>query len=248
MLAAAGCQTLGYYSHAALGQLRVLSARQPVSRVLARLETTRGNDPGAAALHARLTLSQELLTFAEDELALEVGGRYRSYADLQRPAVVWNLFAAPPLSLTPYQWCYPLVGCTPYRGFFNADYARRRAAVLKQRGFETYVGPVAAYSTLGWFDDPLLSTFIDYPEPALAELLFHELAHGAVWLPGDVAFNESFATFVGRRGAASWLAASGRDADMAARAAEHETRARLLGLLRQTRAALERVYAADAPR
>lgn len=247
VLAGAGCQTLGYYSHAALGQLRVLTARQPVEAVLARLEQARQHDPRDEALHAQLTLARRLLGYAEAELGLVADGRYQSYVALDRPAVVWNVFAAPPLSLTPYQWCYPLVGCTPYRGFFNAAYADRSAQALERRGFETFVGPVAAYSTLGWFDDPLLSTFIGYPEAELAELLFHELAHGEVWLPGDVAFNESFATFVGRRGASQWLAASGRHEDIARRSSDHAARKRLLGLLAETRAALQQVYQAEVP-
>lgn len=228
-----GCQTLGYYAHVTRGQLEVLGKRTPVARVMAELEPRRTEDPDADALYRRLAYTQEVLAFAERELGFRVGGRYRSFVDLDRPAVVWNVFAAPALSLTPRQWCYPLVGCAPYRGFFDAALAQRQADRLAAEGFDVFVGPVSAYSTLGWFADPLLSTFIDLPEPALAELLLHELAHGEVWVPGDVAFNESFATFVGRQGAAAWHGAP---------VAEDPSRRRVLSLLAQTRAALARIY------
>jgi predicted aminopeptidase len=242
-----GCQTFGYYSQAASGQLRVLRDREPVSRVMAQLEQRRDGDPDAALLYERLEFTQRVLAFSEEELGLPVGERYRTYVDLRRSAVTWNVFAAPPLSLVPHCWCYPIVGCAPYRGYFDEAAARRQAAALERAGLETYVAPVAAYSTLGWFSDPLMSSFITWPEASLAELLFHELAHGVVWVPGDVAFNEAFATFVGRQGLAQWLEASG-DSDGEAR--QQEGRAvwrRMLGLLEQTRLALAAVYRSHLP-
>lgn len=240
---ATGCQTINYYSHAALGQLRVLTGREPVPRVLARLDDRRAGDPEAELLYQRLAFSQAVLAFAETELGLSAGDRYRTYVDLERPAVVWNLFAAPELSLEPYRWCYPVVGCAPYRGYFDQTYAERSARSLQQQGFDTYLGPVAAYSTLGWFADPLLSSFVTWPEPDLAALLFHELAHGQAWAPGDVAFNESFATFVGRQGLSVWLSAQGNDTVELERLAVMSARRRLLGLLAHTRKALRQVYA-----
>ena len=184
--------------------MRLLAARRPVAEVLADAATR----PETAANLARV---EAILTFAEAELHLTVGNRYRSYVALDREAVAWNVFAAPEFSLTPHQWCYPIVGCAVYRGFFDPADAQREAAALAARGFDVHVGRVAAYSTLGWFDDPLLSTFIGYPDARLAELLFHELAHGVLFVPGDSAFNEGFATFVGREGAVQWLRAAGRD-------------------------------------
>ena len=200
----AGCGSWSYYGEAAVGQLRLLAARRPVAEVLADPATS----PETAANLARV---DAILTFAEEHLHLTVGNRYRSYVALDREAVVWNVFAAAEFSLTPHRWCYPIIGCAVYRGFFDPAAARREAAALAARGFDVHVGRVAAYSTLGWFDDPLLSTFIGYPDARLAELLFHELAHGALFVPGDSAFNEGFATFVGREGAAQWLRAAGRD-------------------------------------
>jgi predicted aminopeptidase len=242
-LPAAGCQTVAYYSHAALGQWRVLTGREPVAEVLETLAPRRDEDPAAALLYDRLTYSQAALDFAARELALDPDGRYRTYVHLDRPAVVWNLFAAPPLSLEPYRWCYPIVGCAPYRGYFDLEFAERRAAALGRQGLETYLGPVPAYSTLGWFDDPLLSTFITWPEADLAALLFHELAHGVVWASGDVAFNESFATFVGREGLTAWLGSRGRLDELDARREAAAARRRLLTLLQRTRQALQQVYA-----
>jgi len=247
-LPAAGCQTVAYYSHAALGQWRVLTGREPVAEVLEQLEPRRDEDPAAALLHRRLTYSQAVVDFAARELALDPDGRYRTYVHLDRPAAVWNLFAAPPLSLEPHRWCYPIVGCAPYRGYFDLEFAERRAAALRRRGLETYLGAVPAYSTLGWFDDPLLSTFITWSEADLAALLFHELAHGVVWADGDVGFNESFATFVGREGLAAWLDSRDRLDELDARREAAAGRRRLLALLQRTRQALQRVYASPLPR
>ena len=204
LLPVAGCGSWSYYRDAAIGQMRILAARRPVTEVLA--------DPGTTPeTAARLGRVDAILTFAETQLHLPVGNRYRSYVALDRDAVVWNVFAAPEFSLTPHQWCYPVIGCAVYRGFFNLEAAQREAAALAAQGFDVLVGRVAAYSTLGWFDDPLLSTFIGYPDAHLAELLFHELAHAALFVPGDSAFSEAFATFVGREGAVQWLRAGERD-------------------------------------
>jgi predicted aminopeptidase len=247
LVLSSGCQTVAYYSQAVAGQWRVLTQREPVDRMLARLDATAQSDPQAALLQQRLRYSQSVLDFAETELALQVDRRYRTYVDLDRPAVLWNLFAAPPLSLEAHQWCYPIVGCAPYRGYFNVDMARRQAAALRESGFETYLSPVPAYSTLGWFADPLMSSFITWPEPDLAELLFHELAHGEVWVAGDVAFNESFATFVGRQGLALWLRARGERHVIDQRELAAVVHRRLLRWLVAAREALQRVYASDLP-
>jgi predicted aminopeptidase len=237
-----GCETLGYYSQAAGGQLQLVYRRQPVSEVLARLD--RGDLSEAdRQLKDQLLLSQELLAFAESEIGLDVGQRYRTYVELDEPSVVWNLFAAPELSLEPRTWCYPFVGCAPYRGYFDRDRAERYRARLERQGFDTYLGGAAAYSTLGWFNDPLLSSFIRLPEANLADLLFHELAHSRVWVSGDVAFNEAFASFVGRRGMALWLKQEGRESEYREFLRHSAQRRHLMGLLLETRRALEAVYA-----
>src|SRR3982751_5877487 len=184
-----GCETLSYYGQAIGGHFDVIAAARPVEAWIA--------DPGPPAeLRARLQLAERIRDFASRSLGLPDNRSYRSYAELGRPYVVWNVFAAPEFSVQPMQECFPLTGCVSYRGFFSEDAARRRAAALKAERYDVFVGGVPAYSTLGWFDDPLLSTFIRYPDAQLARLIFHELAHQVVYRPNDTTFNESFAVTV----------------------------------------------------
>ncbi|NIP15683.1 MAG: aminopeptidase [Pseudomonadales bacterium] len=241
----AGCASLGYYTQAMSGQLRISTAGQPVDEVLAHLEAIEDPDEREAGLLAGLRSSREVLVFAERRLGLESGGSYAAYVELERPFVVWNVFAAPELSLVAETWCYLIVGCAPYRGYFEQDRAERFAADLEGKGLDVYVGGVPAYSTLGWFRDPLLSTFIRWPEERLAELLIHELAHSRVWVSGDVAFNEAFATFVGREGARSWI--EERQGANAADAFLDRGRnwPALMRLLLETRQALDELYTSD---
>lgn len=215
MLFLAGCDTLAFYHQATIGQWQVLRQRQPVADVLAQAP----RNEAEVRLHSQLQLSQQLIEFASTEIGIEVGKRYLSYVDLDREYVVWSVFAADPYNLNAQQWCYPFVGCAPYRGYFAKRDAQRAARRLAARGLDTYLGPVPAYSTLGWFDDPLLSSFIHWPEAELANLLLHELAHSEVWVKGDVAFNESFASFVGGQAALQWFARDGREAQHAAHVA-----------------------------
>jgi len=242
LVALGGCESIGYYVHVTGGQLQLLTDRQPVDQLVESLEGIEGE----SALRARLVESQKVLDFAEDALGLEVGGRYRSYVKLDRSAVVWNLFAAPPLSLDAHRWCYPFVGCAPYRGYFSRSRAERYQHQLEAEGLETHLGDVAAYSTLGWFDDPLLSTFIELPESDFIELLIHELAHSRIWIKDDAGFNESFAGFVGREGLREWL----RIEDRLAPFEQHEARRQgwnaARGLLDRARVELTAVYARSA--
>ena len=234
-MALGGCGNLGYYAQAVGGHWGVLRASQPVDALL--------RDPATPApLKARLRLAGEMLRFAESEMGLDAGGSYRRFADLERSHVLWNVFAAPPFALAARQWCHPFVGCTPYRGYFSRDAARRAAQRLAGEGLETFVGGVAAYSTLGWFDDPLLSTFIDWPEAALAELLIHETAHRRLWVANDVALNEAFASFVGEEGARQWLARQGRSDEFAAHRQRQAEWNRLVGLLMRAKAHLATLY------
>ena len=183
-----------------------------------------------------------VVEFARSELGLDAGNSYRRYAALDEPFVVWNVFAAPPLSFDGHRWCYPFVGCVPYRGFFDQRAALRAEAGLVRRGYETHVAGVAAYSTLGWFDDPLLSTFIDWPEPRLAELLLHEISHRRIWVRDDPAFNESFAAFAGETGARLWFRQTGREAEFDRYVASRQGWRRFRALLLATRAQLESGY------
>ena len=201
---ASGCSTLGYYAQSARGHIDLVRAARPVPEWLA--------DPATpAALKERLALTQRIRDFAVSELKAPDNASYRRYADLKRPAALWNVVAAPELSLALETWCFPVVGCIGYRGYYAEADAKAFADTLRAQGLEVAVYGVPAYSTLGllpgaMFADPLLNTFIDYPEGELARLVFHELAHQVAFAKGDTVFNESFATAVERIGGARWLA------------------------------------------
>jgi len=209
-----GCSSLSYYAQSVNGHLAMVRAARPVPELLADAGTD-------AALKERLQLSQRLRDYAVRELKLPDNASYRRYADLKRPAAVWNVVAAPELSLKLHTWCYPVLGCVGYRGYFDRTDAEAYASELKEDRLEVSVYGVPAYSTLGrlpgdWLADPLLSTFIQYPEGELARLIFHELAHQVAYASDDTEFNESFATAVERIGGRRWLA------EQAAQAARDE--------------------------
>ena len=230
-----GCSSLGYYAQSIDGHFAMLRAARPIPEIVA--------DPGTAEpLKQRLQRAQQIRAFASRELGLPENGSYRSYADLQRPFVVWNVFAAPELSLDLKQWCSPVVGCATYRGYFERDAAERAAVELRAEGYEVNVAGVPAYSTLGWFSDPLLNTFIGGTEGQLAGLVFHELAHQVVFVGGDTTFNESFATAVEREGVRRWLNANGSDASRKAYAEFAQRRSGFLNLLLQYRGLLFQNY------
>ncbi len=243
VLAAAlgGCSATdgpGYYWQSVVGHLEVINRRRPVAELIADPAT----DP---VLRARLERAREIRAFASRELGLPDNGSYAAYTDLQRPFVLWNVFATPELSLTLERWCFPVAGCVAYRGYYDREAAERFAAALRGRGLEAHVGGVPAYSTLGWFDDPLLSSFIQYPEAELARLIFHELAHQVLYVSGDTTFNESFATAVEEAGVERWLA---RRADAAVERAYREQSARreaFVALLRRYKDTLAAVYARE---
>jgi predicted aminopeptidase len=203
-----GCADLGYYWQSVSGHLQMINAARPVNEWL-------GDAQASEPLKTRLALAQRIRSFAVTELKLPDNPSYRRYADLHRSAVVWNVVAAPEFSLTLKTWCFPVTGCVGYRGYFNEAEARAEADRLKAQGLEASVYGVPAYSTLGWMNwaggDPLLSTFIGYPEGELARLIFHELSHQVVYAPGDTMFNESFATAVERLGIERWLATQAGD-------------------------------------
>ncbi len=232
------CATLGYYSQSVSGQLDVMVRRQPVEELISDPAT----DPG---LRRRLETVQALRRFASDMLALPDNGSYTLYADIERPFVVWNVFAAPELSLELKTWCYPIAGCVAYRGYFAETDAARFASGLREQGYDVYSGGVTAYSTLGWFDDPVLNTVIDFSEARLAGLIFHELAHQQLYVAGDTAFNESFATAVELAGVKAWLAQRGDATATREYQRFHERRAGFHALVAQTRELLLAVYASD---
>ena len=204
----AGCSNFGYYMQSIDGQFKVMRARQPIADVIADASTP-------PALKARLERAIAIRDFASRELKLPDNPSYRSYVDLKRPYMVWNIFAAGEFSIEPKKWCFLFVGCVGYRGYFAQDNAEAYARELRAEGLDVFVGGVPAFSTLGWFDDPVLNTFIGYPEHGLARLIFHELAHQIVYVRGDSEFNESFAVAVEIEGVRRWIARNG-DEDMRA--------------------------------
>ncbi|MCP5420559.1 MAG: aminopeptidase [Gammaproteobacteria bacterium] len=233
-----GCTDLAYYGQAIGGQWRILQSRRPVSDLL--------HDPATdPKLTSRLTTADALRDFASQELGLPDNGSYRNYVDLHRPYVVRSVFAAPALSLQPRQWCFPLVGCVSYRGYFDATAALHLADTLRAQGDDVYVANVPAFSTLGWFDDPLLNTFVYWPNGRLAELIFHELAHQRLFVPGDTVFNESYATAVGRLGTRLWLGRYGTATDLAEYDSYQAHQSEFLKLALRTRDELARLYASN---
>lgn len=229
------CADMAYYRQAMTGHLALLRATRPVADVLA--------DPlTSSPLRRRLQQTQALRAFASAELALPDNDSYRHYADLGRPYAVQNVLAAPALSLEPRRWCYWAVGCLSYRGYFDPEAAHELAAQLRVAGDDVYVAAIPAYSTLGWLDDPLLNTFIQWPVGRLAELLFHELAHQRLYIADDTAFNEAFATAVGRLGAERWLKRHATISEQAEYQAECQRRDDFLRLTGAARARLQALY------
>jgi predicted aminopeptidase len=193
-LAVTGC----YYMHLAAGQLEMNRKREPIEEVIARPETD-------ATLKRRLELAARSRDFAMSSLGLPDNGSYRTFADLGRRYATWNVFAAPEFSVAPKTWCFPVAGCVSYRGYFDERGATREGKRLRDRGFDVYVGPSIAYSTLGHLRDPVLNTMLGYGDTELAAFIFHELAHQAVYAPGDSDFNEAFATVVETEGLRRWF-------------------------------------------
>ena len=235
LLLVVGCQSLSYYTQAVGGHLKVMASARPVADWLADPST----DPQLAQ---RLDTARRIREFATKELGLPDNGSYLSYADLNRPAVVWNVFAAGEFSVEPRAECFPFTGCVSYRGFYAEADARRHADRLRADGYDVYVGGVPAYSTLGWFDDPLLSTFIRYSDPQLARLVFHELSHQLVYAKGETTFNESFAVAVEEEGVRRWLEAEGRADELAAFRAHQGRQREFAQRVSQARERLATVY------
>jgi predicted aminopeptidase len=230
------CSSLNYYAQAAQGQLTLLSDARPIEQWLADQNTD-------TKLRMRLATARQIRTFAVQELGLPDNNSYKNYASLARPFVLWNVVATPELSLKPVQWCFPVAGCVSYRGYYSKEDAVAYGRALRAEGNDVQVGGVPAYSTLGWFDDPLISTFIFYPD---AELLFHELSHQVVYVAGDSQFNESFASAVEEAGVERWLSGYGNQAMRDNYLKFSARKKQFLKLLLDCRAALEANYASKA--
>jgi predicted aminopeptidase len=230
-LAMSGC----YLMQVSAGHLALMQARQPLAEVMSRADTP-------PATRQRLEYLTAARRFASQALSLPDNGSFTGFVELDRPYVAWNVFAAREFSVQPRSWCFVIAGCVDYRGYFSERKAIAYAGRLERLGYDVYVAPVAAYSTLGHFDDPVLSTMLAYADVELAGLVFHELAHQVVYVPGDSAFNEAFATAVEMEGVARWLDSLGRNDELAA---YRESRRRLFavtGLMAAARSRLAVVY------
>lgn len=235
-----GCSTVSYYAQAVGGHARMMLARVSVDDLLERPDTDE-------RLRDRLTLTRDIRDYASNELALPDNQSYRSYASLGREHVIWNVTAVPEFSLSPRQWCYPVVGCQSYRGFFDEQRAHQLGHALEDAGYETVVRGVGAYSTLGRFADPVTDVMLRRSDFSLAEVIFHELAHQRLFIRGDTMFNESYATFVGEAGLRQWLRSRGEDAALR-RWEQHRDRLQTFNdLLREARRELAALYASRLP-
>jgi predicted aminopeptidase len=230
-----------YFVQAAQGQLSLAAKRQPITRVIAQPKT-------AEALKARLTYVLDAREFASAELALPNNGSYRSYVDVGRPFVLWNVFATQEFSVDPKRWCFPIAGCVVYRGYFHQSAADRYARRLRSKGYDAALGGVPAYSTLGHFDDPVVSTMMPWGDAQLAATIFHELAHQVVYVKDDSEFNEAFASTVEDVGVERWLSQRDLSRELDAWHAQERRAAQFYALLLTTRERLRTLYATRLPR
>ena len=232
-----GCSTVGYYAQLAHGEYDLLDARQPIPQIV--------SDPATpASLKARLSLAQRARAFASNHLDLPRNGSYTEYADLHRSYAVWNVFATHEFSVSGVEHCFPIAGCVAYRGYFDRPGAEAEAQRLRHDGDDVAVEGVPTFSTLGWFDDPVLNTMLRWDDDELAGEIFHELAHQKIYAAGDTRFNESYANFVEREGLSQWRAARGLppQRDLAQTRADQFSR-----LMLETRAQLQALYHKDLP-
>jgi predicted aminopeptidase len=234
-----GCGTL-YVAQAARGQWQVMHARRPIAKVIA--------DPATPpTLKARLTEVSAARDFASRELALPDNPSYRTYADVKRPYVVWNVVAAPEFSVEPKRWCFPIAGCVAYRGYFTEAKARKFARSLREKGFDVFVGGVPAYSTLGKFADPVLNTMLGYGDDELAAIVFHELAHQLLYVAGDSEFNEAFATTVEETGLQRWLKLRGHEDELQRYTSRRSRQQQFIALFTRARSRLAKLYSQKIP-
>jgi len=235
LLANTGCGTIAYYSQAIKGQCQMLCCHQSVRKIAK-------DNTKPAKLRKQMQLVLNLREYAHSKLGMNPGENYLRFKRLNRKFALWVVYAAPEFDTRLKSWWYPVAGRFTSRGWFSEKAARRYAESLAAQGLDVHVGGAPAYSTLGWFDDPVLDTFINYSESDLAELIFHELAHGRFFLAGDATFNESFATATARAAVFKWLK-DNRDTDAhdryRAECLRHDT---FIKLVLETRQKLDAIY------
>lgn len=233
-----GCSTLSWYQHVAEGQMELLSQRRPIDEVL--------NDKSVSAtVHAKLKLVQSARKFATQKLLLPDNKSYNSYADLGRPYALWNVFATQPLSLNPKQWCHPFVGCISYRNYYAQIPAQLYADELSAQGLDVYVGGASAFSTLGWFEDPVLSTMLRWEDYDLVGTLFHEMAHEMFYIKGETALNESLAKAVEQEGLHRWMKSHAKPEEFKKYRNEIKQKKQFVAMVLKIREQLEVIYASE---
>lgn len=233
-----GCESLQYYGHIINGHVKILNSRHPIKQLIADPQTS-------TELKGKLKRILEIREFAENDLYLPVNNHYRTYTELNRPFVTWNVFAAPEFSLTPKTWSYPVIGRAAYRGYYVRSHALSYAEKLEKNGYDVYVGGATAYSTLGWFEDSVFSTFIQHDESQVAALIFHELAHQVLYVRDDTTFNESFATTVEQAGLRRWMTYSNNPKGLHKYLAYHERHRQFVDLVKRYRFELDSLYRKD---
>ena len=240
LLLLSGCTAFSYYGQAIHGELNLLSDRQSINKLIADPKTP-------APLKAKLELAEQIRRFASEQLGLPRNGSYTDYVVLDRAYVSWNVFATPAFSLQPISGCFLFAGCVPYRGYFHEQAAQAFADSLRKQGDDVYVAGVPAFSTLGWFDDPLLSSMLGWDDATLADFVFHELAHQELYVKGDADFNESYAVLVADVGVRRWLAVSGHETQLAGYASQQQHWQMIVQLVDGVRAQLAQLYASGLP-
>jgi len=235
-----GCADVRYYMQSVRGQLDVVSRRQDIVELLE-------DETLPQAMRDRLNLVLDVRRFAVDAMQLPESGSYKAYADLERDYAVKNLFAAPEFSTHLRTWCYPIIGCATYRGYFDEDQLNATAKKLSKQGYDIYTGRVAAYSTLGWFDDPILNTVMGWPEYQLIGLIFHELAHHRLYIEDDTVFNESFASAVEQSGIELWYSRQARHDQVRIYLERKDSRKLVMDIIFRTRDELAELYRQELP-
>ncbi len=239
-ITASGCESLQYYGHIINGHTKILNSRRTIKEIIADPQTS-------PELKVKLEHILEIRDFAENELFLPVNNHYRTYTELNRPYVTWNVFAAPEFSLTAKTWSYPVIGRAAYRGYYIRSHALSYAEKLKRNGYDVYVGGATAYSTLGWFEDSVFSTFLQRDASQVAALIFHELAHQVVYVRDDTTFNESFATAVEQAGLRRWMIHTDNPAGLHKYLAYRERHRQFVDLVKRYSLELNSLYRKDIP-
>ena len=234
------CAQLDYYSQSIAGQWEIISHSKPIEEILL-------DENVPDSVKEKLSSINKIRNFAIEDLKLPGKNSYLSYADINRKYVVWNIIATPKLSLKPVKWCYPVAGCLDYRGYFEKQDALNQAKLLREEGYDVFIGGVSAYSTLGWFDDPVLNTMLKKDSNNLIKIIFHELAHQKIYIRNDTEFNEAFAETVAIIGTRKWLSTYRSKSELEEFNRKQKVEDRFVSIVLKARNELEKIYNSGLP-